>query len=484
MSLRGKKICARLMQMRFLLLFCANYLGIARKMKMGEFLRVCVCGALLCACVLARAALVWEEGKGWTIQGGIIANVVGENVNVQNALEAMNEGKKAFDEGDYWLALGYYQTVVRDYPTSIFAPEAYYQMAKVYQARGQFENAFNAFEEIVKNYPDYPNFNMVVGAEYELASVIQGGATPYLWGWFPWFTNYNDAIKIYEAVVKNAPYSDYAPIALMNVALVAEQEGTYETAFDALDRLINTYPKSLFTSDAYLQMAKVYRKLVEGPEYDQTPTRNAISFFHDYLILFPQEAEVANAEEGLEEMEDTLARSRLLMGDFFYYYRNNSLAASIFYNETITIAPNSKAAEEAKAQLAKIEKGIPAPMTPYDWFWGRYQKPTVDQFEDESRVEEINNENFAIMSLDDFLATPGAVVEETVTPSGQPVSTQYFAPLFGESLDDFLMQGESSTVQPVPNTSVPEAMQKAVAEKEAAQKAGKAAAADGGGSKE
>ena len=64
-------------------------------MKMGEFLRVCVCGALLCACVLARAALVWEEGKGWTIQGGIIANVVGENVNVQNALEAMNEGKPA-----------------------------------------------------------------------------------------------------------------------------------------------------------------------------------------------------------------------------------------------------------------------------------------------------------------------------------------------------------------------------------------------------
>lgn len=72
-------------------------------------------------------------------------------------------------------------------------------------------------------------------------------------------------------------------------------------------------------------------------------------------------------------MQDTYARSRLVMGDFYYYYRNNNVAASIFYNETITIAPTSKAAEEARAQLKKIDEGILAPMTPYDWIWGRYK---------------------------------------------------------------------------------------------------------------
>ncbi len=466
--------------------FCCHLLQIrlksAKKMKMGKFLKTAFCALGMFACACANAALVWDANNGWTVQGGVLANVLGENVNVQNALEAMNEGKKAFDEGDYWLALGYYRTVVRDYPNSIFAPEAYYQMAMVYQARGQFENAFESLQEIVNRYPDYPNFNLVVGAEYNLGSAVQGGATPYLWGWIPWFTNYKDAITYYEAVVKNAPYSDYAPIALINIALVAEQEETYEVAFDALDRLINTYPNSLFTSDAYLQMAKVYRKLVEGPEYDQEPTRNAISFFHDYLILFPHEAEVANAEEGLEQMEDTLARSRLLMGDFFYYYRNNSLAASIFYNETITIAPRSPAADEARAQLEKIEKGILAPMTPYDWFWGRYEKPTVDQFEDETRIEELNNDEFEIMSLDAFLSTPGAVVEERLTPDGQPVSTQYFAPLFGEDLDDFLMQNESANPPAQggasadsyskPPSSMVEAAEKVEAEKSAKEKAG------------
>ena len=126
------------------------------------------------------------------------------------------------------------------------------------------------------------------------------------------------------------------------------------------------------------------------------------------------------------------------MGDFYYYYRNNNVAASIFYNETITIAPISKAAEEARAQLKKIDEGILAPMTPYDWIWGRYKKPTIDQFEDESRVEDMENEEFAVMSVDDFLLTPGAAVEEKIMPDGSVESYEDFLPVYGEGLNDYL----------------------------------------------
>jgi len=380
--------------------------------------------------------LVWTQDKGWVVEGGVLANVLGEATQVKNALEAMNEGKKAQDAGNNWLAMGYYKTVVQDFPDSIFAPEAYFQLSKVYLARGQFWEAYTSLQEIVKKYPDYPRFDLVIGAEYNVASVIQGGATPYLWGWFPWFTDYNEAIKIYESVIKDAPYSDYAPIALMNIALVGEQEEKFDVAFDALDRLINTYPNSMFASDAYMQMAKLYRNMVYGPEYDQAPTRNAISFYQDYLTLFPQEADVVKAEEGLDAMRDTLARSRLIMGDFYYYYRNNDIAASIFYNETITLGPNTPAAEEAKKQLAKIAKGELAPMTPYDWFWGRYEKPTLDQFEDETRIEALNDEAFEVMSVEQFLEVPNVAIYEKALPDGK--TQPKFSPVFGEGLDEYL----------------------------------------------
>ncbi len=392
----------------------------------------------LCSSAL-RADLVWTRDQGWQVQGGVLANVLGDVQNVSNALEAMNEGKKAQDEGDYWVAISYYKIVTTGYPDSIFAPEAYYQMSKAYYARGQYFDAYQALQEIVKRYPDYPKFNLIIGEEFNVASTIQSGATPYLWGWFPWFTNYQDAIKIYESIVASAPYSDYAPIALMNIALIAEEEDKYDMAFDALDRLINAYPKSMFTPDAYMQMAKVHRNLVEGPEYDQTPTRNAISFFHDYLVLFPKESQVSHAEEGLEAMEDVYARSRLVMGDFFYYYRNNSVAAAIFYNETITLAPNSPAAEEAKAQLGKIERGELPPMTPYDWIWGRYTQPTIDSYNAETAVENLNNTDFTVTSVEEFLETPNTSVVEDVSADGKVKASETFAPTYGSGLDKYLL---------------------------------------------
>ena len=393
-------------------------------------LKLCWFGFVATVSSVVSADLVWTADKGWQIQGGVLANVIGETSKVSNAIEAMNSARQAQEDGSRWRALSYYKTVVADYPESIFAPEALFQIGKIYLERGQFPSANECVEEIVKPYHDYRHFRRVIGLEYKIASDMQAGKTYFVGGWFPWFTSYRNIIKYYESVVSNAPFGDYAPIALMNIALLAEDEKEYDMAFDALERLINTYPDSLFTSDAYLQMAKVYRKLVSGPAYDQEPTKNAISFFQDYTILFPKESSVALAEEGLEQMQDTYARSRLIIGNFFYFYRNNGAAASIFYNETITIAPKSAAADEAREQLKKIDRGELAPMTPYDWIFGRYEKPTIDQFEDESRVLNLQNEQFDIMSVEDFIAAGGGII---YNPEYKALT-----PLYGEGLGDYL----------------------------------------------
>ena len=397
-------------------------------MKISKILFV-VLSAFCCA--KASADLVWSADKGWRVEGGVLANVIGESASVSNAIDAMNKARSAQEEKSFRSALAYYSVVIADYPESIFAPEALYQSAKIYLERGQFPDAYESVEQIIKQYPDYPKFKRVIGLEYKIASDMQEGRTYFINGWFPWFTSYADILKYYESVVANAPYGDYAPIALMNISIIAEKEKEYDKAFDALERIINTYPNSLFTSDAYMQMAKIYNKLVSGPEYDQDPTKNAISFYQDYTILFPKESSIAEAEAGLEKMQDTYARSRLVIGNFFYYYRNNSAAAAIFYNETITIAPKSAAADEAREQLKKIDRGELPPMTPYDWFFGRYEKPSIDQFEEESAVMNLQNEQFAAISAEQFVKISGAGI--SFGGDYKPL-----APAYGEGLGDYL----------------------------------------------
>ena len=72
--------------------------------------------------------------------------------------------------------------------------------------------------------------------------------------------------------------------------------------------------------------------------------------------------------------------------------------------------------------------------------WGRYEKPTLDQFEDETRIEDLNSEEFEVMSVDTFLETPGAVVGEKIMPDGSVESYEGFAPIYGEGLDDYLFE--------------------------------------------
>ncbi|MBO6101814.1 MAG: tetratricopeptide repeat protein, partial [Opitutales bacterium] len=386
-------------------------------MKIFSFKTAALTAALFAANTLC-AELVWTKDAGWRIEGGVLSGIFGENLSVETALQAMNEAKKFQDEGDNFGAINLYKKISADYAKSIFAPEALYQLGALYAEEGMFEDSFESLQKIIRDYPDYPRFNLVIGQQYKLAARIQAGQTPYLWGWMPWFTDYNLAIKIYEKVVSNAPYSDYAPLALMNIALIAEDLDKPEVAVDALDRIINTYPQNILTPDAYMQMAYTYRKIVEGPEYDQASVMKAIDYYQDFLILFPEDSNTPMAEVGLELMQDVNARSRMCMGDFYYYYRNNMRAASIFYNETITAAPDSLAAKEAASQLKKIADGELPPMTPADWFLGRPVPPTDDQYKDFEQIQKIDAEKFQAKTVEDFIESGvpvGGDISETFT---------------------------------------------------------------------
>jgi outer membrane protein assembly factor BamD len=46
----------------------------------------------------------------------------------------------------------------------------------------------------------------------------------------------------------------------------------------------------------------------------------------------------------------------MTMGDFYYKYRSNYTAAKVFYNEAVTLFPDSPTAERARRQLATIAK--------------------------------------------------------------------------------------------------------------------------------
>ena len=82
----------------------------------------------------------------------------------------------------------------------------------------------------------------------------------------------------------------------------------------------------------------------------------SILFFS--VTIYPKHEEIATIEILYERLLNSLATNRVLLADYYYFNKRDNIAAIIFYNEAITIAPNSQAATEARERLEAIETGI------------------------------------------------------------------------------------------------------------------------------
>jgi outer membrane protein assembly factor BamD len=309
--------------------------------------------ALVVAVPRMCADLVWSPGTGWHVEGGALATLQG--TEGRNALEMMNKARAA-EEAHHWhSAIKLYKKVANRYGSSVYAAEALYRIGSIYQVNKEYFKAFDNYQAMLALYPSSQKFNQVVAEQYRISSLLLDGARPRVWGWFPGFRNRERAVEYFERIIANAPYSDYAPLSLMNVARGQRMIGGTEEAIDALDRMINTYPRSVLTPDAYLKLAQAYASLVAGPYYDQESTRLAVTYYEDYLILFPGDTGAAEAEKGLAKMKKTLAESKIILADYYFKYRKNYKAARVFYNEAITVYPDSDVASRAKAKLVKVD---------------------------------------------------------------------------------------------------------------------------------
>jgi outer membrane protein assembly factor BamD len=105
-------------------------------------------------------------------------------------------------------------------------------------------------------------------------------------------------------------------------------------------------------------LAQSHSSLVEGPFYDQASTKEAVTYFEDFMILFPSDPNIAAAAKGLDSMKVMLAESKMKIGDFYLYKRSNFKAAKVFYNEAITAYPDSEVAKRAKLRLVDVEAGL------------------------------------------------------------------------------------------------------------------------------
>ncbi len=300
----------------------------------------------LAAVAASPAALVWRPGEGWSMESSD-ATLAASDAKDQLQLARNYEAKENWKD-----ALSAYRSLVRRWPLSSVSGEAQFKIGFMLEKMAEFYPAFEAYQKVIKSHPNSQFFDLAIERQFAIGNLFLSGEPQRLWK-IPLLPSMDRTVKIYETVIKNAPYGRYAAQAYFNMGQAREKQKKWSDAIAAYNMILDKYPNDPLAPNAQYQIGYAWYRASSEADYDQSAARKSIEGFQDYLTKFPRSDKEEQAREYINELS-----GRQVQGSFniarFYERQRNYKAAFIYYNDVIQINPESEQAQQAKTRIEAI----------------------------------------------------------------------------------------------------------------------------------
>jgi outer membrane protein assembly factor BamD len=271
--------------------------------------------------------------------------------------EAFAAANNYFEAGQYTSALTAFRGFLKAYPASSLASKAQYRVAESLDAQGNSNKAFDAYQTLVSRYPDTPEFEQAVAQQVVIANqYLQGKRVDFLG--MPILPGVERAQQMYEAILKNAPYSKHAPIAQFNLGLSLERQKSIPAARQAYQTVLDKYPNSDVADDALYQIAYIYMRTgLSGQSQDLSSLVLAKETFEDFLLQFPNSEKAPQARDNLAEIGGKESGDLMAIAKY-YDWSKDYKAALIYYNDIVRKQPKSADADLAKSRIEELRATV------------------------------------------------------------------------------------------------------------------------------
>jgi outer membrane protein assembly factor BamD len=135
----------------------------------------------------------------------------------------------------------------------------------------------------------------------------------------PFYTrvDYARAIEIFQAIIDNYPYSEYALKAELKIADAYYEDGKYDEALSYYRDFGDLHPQHPMVPYTIYQSGMCHYERIENVQRDQTATRNALGFFDRLLVQYPHSSYAHDAEPMWRELQIRLAEHQERIADFY-----------------------------------------------------------------------------------------------------------------------------------------------------------------------
>ena len=258
-------------------------------------------------------------------------------------LEANGRTDKAFD---------IYRGVVKKYPLTTSAAMGQYKVGVIQKDRGEYIKAFDSFQKFVDDYKQSSAFDAAVASQYEIAKASQTGEHKETFIGIRRKVQRSEVLEMYRSVIKNAPYSDYAPQAQYAIGEVLEEDGKSAEAAAAYQKVVASYPKTSLAADAQFRIGEIGSQAIEKGSENIANVDSSRRAFEELLIGYDNDDRRAEAESRVKQFNELEAKKALEIGQF--YEKQKKYKSAELYYRRVSQSTGTSAAIEAAERLAEV----------------------------------------------------------------------------------------------------------------------------------
>jgi outer membrane protein assembly factor BamD len=161
-----------------------------------------------------------------------------------------------------------------------------------------------------------------------------------------------EAVKKFEEVDRQHPYSEWARKSLIMAAYGYYQSGQYEECVTASKRYISLHPGSSDAAYAQYLIGASYYDQIPDITRDQAGTERAVNALEEVARKFPNSEYAGSAKKKLEIARDQLAGKEMTTGRYYQEKRDYTAAINRF-KVVVTHYQTTRHVEEALMRLTE-----------------------------------------------------------------------------------------------------------------------------------
>jgi len=311
----------------------------------------CTMRFVIASTVVLLSALSAVSAETWRLKQGRDWKAVSAEAEDKYLL-AVAQIKKLVNTGQTEAVRKALDKLKKDFP-EIAGPDldAFIE-AELLFSKGKFAKAIRGYDKLLAEYPESQLYEAALDRQFAIATAFLAGQKSRVLGVFK-IKRYAEGERVMERVSDRAGDAPIAIKAALAVAHNYEKRGKFADAYHQWSQIRLRWPTGRIGKDALLGMARCKHAAYKGPKYDASDLISAKSYYENFKLRYPIDAEDIDVDGKLKQIHEQLAYKQFSVGQY-YQKTGNKQSANLYYEMVADNWPGSTAAKMAKEAMADI----------------------------------------------------------------------------------------------------------------------------------